>query len=93
MTFVPPVWPRAGVCVENRGIKQKEFDLSTEKKLICQPADWWHAFRAAAEKDGVSLSEWLGESGKNKLPAYKVRKLSKRPSRGRPANETTNNKG
>lgn len=35
--------------------------MTNERKLITQPADWWAAFEAAAESEGVSLAAWLGE--------------------------------
>lgn len=56
----------------------------TERKHITQPIDWWAAFHEYATKAGVSLSEWLGDAGKEKLPAKVAAKLSDRPSAHRP---------
>ena len=54
-----------------------------ERKNITQPADWWAAFVAQAKKEGMSLSEWFGEIGKERLPKRAAAKLSDRPREGR----------
>ena len=58
--------------------------MTNERKNISEPTDWWAAFEAQAEAEGMSLSEWLGESGKARLPAKVAKKLSKRPPAHRP---------
>lgn len=50
---------------------------------ITQPREWLDAFRAAAEKEGISLSEWLGNAGLAALPAKVRDKLPVR-TKGRP---------
>lgn len=65
-------------------------DQSTERKNITQPADWWAAFVEQAKKEGMSLSEWLGEIGKEKLPKKTLAKLSQRPKEGRRKNPENN---
>lgn len=59
---------------------------NTVRKNISAPADWWDAFRAQADKEGVdSLAEWLAEAGKAKLPKRVQAKLSERPPAHRPS--------
>jgi hypothetical protein len=58
--------------------------MNSEAKKTTQPADWWAAFKAEADRKGLSLSEWLGESGKAQLPKAVVAKLSDRPPANRP---------
>lgn len=61
--------------------------MTNERKHITQPADWWEAFKAEADKRGVSLAEWLGEAGKAALPKRAAAKLSERPPAHRPKSE------
>lgn len=49
---------------------------------ITQPDDWVEAFRQQAEKDGLSLSEWIGEKCKDALPKQVQVKLSERQGVG-----------
>lgn len=58
-------------------------DEKTLRKLT-QPADWWAAFEAAAAKDGLSLSEWVGRCCAAGLPESVRRRLPDRRTRGRP---------
>lgn len=58
--------------------------MTNERKNITQPKDWWAAFQEHATKTGMSLSEWLGQAGKARLPASVAKKLSKRPPAHRP---------
>jgi hypothetical protein len=51
---------------------------------IIQPDDWLAAFRRAAKRDGVSLSEWLGKLGVAALPAKEAAKLTEWRAAGRP---------
>ncbi len=55
------------------------------RKNITQPADWWAAWKAAADAEGKSLSEWIGLQCNAALQAKTQRKLSDRGTRGRPA--------
>lgn len=54
-----------------------------------QPPDWLAAFRRAAERAGLSLSEWMGEACRAALPKKEAAKLSERPPANRPKKETT----
>lgn len=54
----------------------------TQRKMLSEPSDWWEAFEQAAAKAGMSLSEWMGEAAKEKLPARVRKKLSERPGLG-----------
>jgi hypothetical protein len=67
---------------EARNIRDSE--MTNERKNITQPADWWVAFEAAAEAEGVSLAAWLGEAAKAKLPPKVAKKLTERPPANRP---------
>ena len=58
--------------------------MTNDRKHITQPEDWWAAFKAEADKQGVSLAEWLGEAGKAQLPKLLAAKLSERPPANRP---------
>ena len=60
--------------------------MESKQKHITQPADWWDAFKAAAEADGLSLSEWLGLAGIERLPNRVASNLSARPGAHRPKN-------
>ena len=50
------------------------------KKNISQPVSWWDAFAKEAKASGISLSEWLGEAAKARLPANTRNKLITRPA-------------
>lgn len=56
--------------------------MTTERRNITAPPDWWSAFEAAAEAEGRTLSEWLREAGRNRLPKRMARSLSEPRSRG-----------
>jgi hypothetical protein len=55
-----------------------------ERRNITQPADWWAAIEAAAQADGVTVSEWIGEACRKRLPVSVRRELSRRPGAHRP---------
>ena len=57
---------------------------TSERKNITQPADWWAAIEAAAQADGVTVSEWIGEACRKRLPVSVRRGLSVRPGAHRP---------
>ena len=58
--------------------------MTNERKNISEPTDWWAAFEKQAKSEGMSLSAWLGEAGKAKLPTKVAKKLSERPAAHRP---------
>jgi hypothetical protein len=58
--------------------------MSSERRNIPQPADWWAAIEAAAQADGVTVSEWIGEACRKRLPVSVSRGLSARPPANRP---------
>ena len=64
--------------------------MTTDRKNITQPADWWAAFEAQSQAEGMSLSEWMGNRCRRYLP-YAVRKeLSERKTKpGRKPKETS----
>jgi len=57
---------------------------TSERRNITQPADWWAAIEAAAQADGVTVSEWIGEACRKRLPVSVRRGLSDRPPANRP---------
>lgn len=58
--------------------------MTSERRNTTQPTDWWDAWEAAAEAEGVHLAEWIGECCNVNLPKDVAAKLSKRGTRGRP---------
>ena len=63
--------------------------MNSERKNLIQPVDWWAAFQAEAKREGVSLSEWLGDCGRANLPKDVKAGLSERATAGRPKKVTT----
>ena len=61
--------------------------MTTERKNISQPRDWWRAFKNEADREGLSLSTWIGKTCRDAI--RKPETLSKRPPANRPK---TNNK-
>lgn len=58
--------------------------MTSERRNVTAPDDWWLAFEAAAKSAGKTVSEWLRDCGYENLPA-KVRKgLSEAKGAGRP---------
>jgi len=55
-----------------------------QRRNISQPADWWAAFEQQAEAEGMTLSAWLGDAAKAKLPPKVVKTLTARPPANRP---------
>jgi len=62
--------------------------MTNQRRNVTQPADWWDAFKAAADKQGLSLSEWIGDCCKQQLPAKVAAKLSDRQPAHRPAKKS-----
>ncbi len=58
--------------------------MTSERRNITQPADWWAAFEAEAKKDGLALSEWVGACCVANLPVAVSRGLTERPPANRP---------
>lgn len=58
--------------------------MNSERKNVIQPIDWWAAFVTEAKREGLSLSEWLGDCGRANLPKDVKAGLSERPTAGRP---------
>jgi hypothetical protein len=61
--------------------------MTSERKNIAEPSEWWKAAEAAAKKENKSLSEWIGEAILEKLPAKVRSKLPERVTAGRPRKE------
>ena len=61
--------------------------MTTERRNVTNPSDWWVAFAQQAAKDGQTLSEWAGECMKANLPADVAKKLTERPAAHRPKGE------
>jgi hypothetical protein len=57
--------------------------MKSERKNICQPTDWWEAFAANAQSEGLSMSEWLGNAGRAHMHT-EAETLSERPPANRP---------
>jgi hypothetical protein len=62
----------------------QDLILANIRKNITQPADWWAAFQAQSEAEGMTLAAWLGEAAKAKLPPKVAKKLTERPPAHRP---------
>jgi len=58
--------------------------MTSERRNITQPADWWAAFEVAAKAEGVNLSEWAGDCMRANLPKDVASGLSERPAANRP---------
>lgn len=57
---------------------------------ISEPVAWIAAFRRAAQADGMTLSEWIGEACLQRLGDER-NQLPPRPSTGRPKRSPDNN--
>lgn len=58
--------------------------MTSERRSITQPADWWEAFEEAAKAEGTTLSEWIGACCVANVPVPVAERLSKRPAVGAP---------
>jgi hypothetical protein len=58
--------------------------MSSERRNITQPADWWAAFEIQAKGEGLTLSEWMGECCRVYVEAGVNSGLSERPAANRP---------
>ena len=52
--------------------------MKHERKNVTQPGDWWAAFEEQAWREGKTLSAWIGDACKDKLPARRASRLSQR---------------
>ena len=57
--------------------------MKSERKNICQPTDWWAAFAANAQAQGLTMSEWLGNAARAHMHT-EAETLSERPAANRP---------
>lgn len=64
---------------------------SKNRRHVIAPTDHWEAFKAAADKDGMSVSEWLCLAGVAKLPKKVSSQLSERQGVGRPTEKVSAN--
>lgn len=58
--------------------------LPAVRRNIVQPVDWWVAFNDAAEKEGLTVSQWMGRVCKKALPKDVREKLEERVPAHRP---------
>lgn len=58
--------------------------MTTTRKNITQPAEWWAAFESQAKKGGLTLSEWIGAQCLAALPKSAKKGLPERPAANRP---------
>ena len=61
--------------------------MTTDRRNITEPSDWWEAFEAAATASGMTLSAWMGDACVKQLPKTVAKKLSPRPPASRPKKE------
>lgn len=57
---------------------------SSNRRHVIAPQDHWDEFKVAADKEKLSVSEWLCRAGVEKLPKKIQAQLSKRPGVGQP---------
>lgn len=62
--------------------------MTSERKNIVQPTEWWDAAEQEARKQGKSLSEWIGDRILEGLPVKIRKQLPERESAGRPKKES-----
>lgn len=58
--------------------------MTSERRNLTQPDDWWAAFECQARTDGQTLSEWAGDCMRVNLPKDASEGLSERPAANRP---------
>jgi hypothetical protein len=58
--------------------------MTTTRKNLTQPADWWAAFEKHAKAEGFTLSEWVGECCLAFLVGNEADSLSERTPAHRP---------
>ena len=58
--------------------------IPTQVNSLSQPADWWAAFKAAADAEEMTLSEWMADACLARLTPAVRAKLSPRKPRGNP---------
>ena len=60
------------------------IQMTSQRKNISQPADWWVAFSEQANRKGESLSEWIGDCCQIHVDTDLQYLFSERNGRGRP---------
>jgi len=60
----------------------------TIRKNITAPPDWFDAWKSAADAEGLTLSEWIGQRVNSTLPKSTTKKLSQRPPAHRPVQKS-----
>jgi len=55
---------------------------SVDRILVSQPIEWIEAFKIQAQRNGESLSEFLGDCGRANLDPDLLETLGERPGRG-----------
>lgn len=58
-----------------------------KQRVIVNPPEWWEAFEAQAEAEGMSLSQFAGAAMLDRLPHRIRRELPERAGRGQPKRE------
>ena len=61
--------------------------MSSKRRNLTQPADWWAAFEAQAKAEGLTMSEWAGDCMRGNLSKDVAAGLSERPAANRPRNK------
>lgn len=50
--------------------------MTSQSREITFPAEWWDAFQEQADREGMELSQWIGDACKGRLTQDAVSKLS-----------------
>ena len=58
--------------------------ISSERRNLTQPGDWWQAYSRAATADGLTLSAWVGLQCLAGIADADRAGLSERPGAHRP---------
>lgn len=58
-----------------------------KQRVIVNPPEWWTAFEAQAQAEGLSLSQFAGAAMLDRLPPRIRKSLPERAGRGQPKRE------
>ena len=58
--------------------------MSSDRRNLTEPGDWWAAFERQAKADGQTLSEWAGDCMRANIPKDVAAGFSERPPANRP---------
>lgn len=58
--------------------------MTSEAREITQPSEWWEAIQEQADREGMELSEWIGEACKARLTKGTASRLTERSEPHRP---------